>query len=433
MSGGVLPRATAICTWIGCLAVAPTCAAQSGERVSFDLELIREGDPGFDADPVIEGAPGSDHLFNANLLIIQSGFEEEGVEGWSFGVWHSNLELLSITTEGTVVADKEDGGLFDFGFRIYVIIDPLDSRNGGKHGVVQACVLSTFRHSVLPNGRHVVGRQVYKTSVPEGGATAFIRFEDGLRGRGQPTPTLLTIRGGTTHAPMGGREIALGEGAPPEVESCADGMDNDRDGWTDCADPQCRVLVQCGGEVCGDGLDNDNDGRSDCKDPDCLPGSCYEDCADGIDNNGDSIVDCDDPSCKQVSPCRVPEVCGDGIDNDGDGRTDCTDFECRYIGDCPGPEICGDNIDNDLDGALDCDDVNCVGLHPCVGPEDCQNGEDDNGDGKVDCDDSFCIRFVGGCGPGEVCDDGIDNDRDSRTDCDDPQCFGIAPCPAGST
>jgi len=421
-----------VSVWVVSLLAGGRCAAQSGERASFDLELIREGHPGFDADPFIEGPPGGDHLFFANLLILQSGFEEDGVQGWSFSLWHSNLDLISITTEGTVLREKKDGGFFDLGFLKYETIDPAKFPNEGRRGVIQGAVLSNFRPVHLPNGKHIVGRHVYRAQVPEGGASAFIRFTDGLRGSGQPVQSILTVRGNSRPAPLGSREIALGARLPPE-RACSDGIDNDRDGWTDCKDPQCRVLLpECGGEVCGDGKDNDGDMLTDCKDSDCLPGSCYEECDDGVDNNGDSVVDCDDPSCLLVSPCRVPEECDDGIDNDGDGRIDCVDPECDFIGDCPGPEICGDNVDNDLDGRLDCNDVECIGIHPCVGPEDCEDGVDNNGDGKVDCDDSYCIRFApGNCTGSEVCGDGIDNDRDGKTDCDDPQCFGVPPCPAG--
>ena len=401
--------------------------AQSGERVSFDLELIREGDPGFDADPIIEGSPGSEHVFSANVLIVQSGYEEEGVQGWSFGLWHSNLDLLSITTDGTVLADKKDGGLFDTGLQVYKVLDP--AANAGKQGVIQAAVLSLFRTAFLPNARNIVGRNVYSARVPEGGAGAFIVFNDRLRVEGSPDVSLnATARGQGVPVVLRGREIALGVRVPPETD-CADSMDNDRDGWTDCKDPQCSVLAECGGEVCGDGMDNDGDRAADCKDSDCLPGSCYEECNDGMDNNGDGLADCDDPACIFVSPCRIPEVCDDGIDNDRDGRADCKDPQCDFIGDCPGPEVCGDNLDNDLDGILDCDDPQCVGIHPCVGFENCQNGQDDNGDGKVDCDDFFCMRF-NPCRGDEICDDGVDNDLDRLTDCDDPQCAGVGACPS---
>jgi hypothetical protein len=79
-------------------------------------------------------------------------------------------------------------------------------------------------------------------------------------------------------------------GAPPPSEGvlipfefqCDDGLDNDRDGLTDCADPDCDLIPPCvtGGSgpgvptipfefQCGDGLDNDLDGKVDCADEDC--------------------------------------------------------------------------------------------------------------------------------------------------------------------
>jgi len=57
----------------------------------------------------------------------------------------------------------------------------------------------------------------------------------------------------------------------PEV--CSDGLDNDCDGFVDCADPDCSANPACGlvcmPEFCNDGVDNDCDGLSDCADPDC--------------------------------------------------------------------------------------------------------------------------------------------------------------------
>jgi cysteine-rich repeat protein len=63
-----------------------------------------------------------------------------------------------------------------------------------------------------------------------------------------------------------------------EGATCADGVDNDCDGWTDCAEygcgedsPACRELD------CTDGLDSDGDGGTDCGDPDCeFEASCAE-------------------------------------------------------------------------------------------------------------------------------------------------------------
>jgi hypothetical protein len=56
-------------------------------------------------------------------------------------------------------------------------------------------------------------------------------------------------------------------------EVCNDGLDNDCDGFVDCADSDCSANPACGPicvpEVCNDGVDNDCDGLSDCADPDC--------------------------------------------------------------------------------------------------------------------------------------------------------------------
>ena len=57
------------------------------------------------------------------------------------------------------------------------------------------------------------------------------------------------------------------------AEVCNDGLDNDCDGFVDCADPDCSANPACGPvcmpEVCNDGVDNDCDGLSDCADTDC--------------------------------------------------------------------------------------------------------------------------------------------------------------------
>jgi hypothetical protein len=149
--------------------------------------------------------------------------------------------------------------------------------------------------------------------------------------------------------------------APPSREVCNDGVDNDRDGLTDCGDADCARLTYCapsvtlygvpitppvGPEVCTDGIDNDRDGLVDLADSDCGSMPEYaavftrpEDCDDGVDNDRDGATDCGDADCRNVSGCfavapayGVPfvraEICGDGVDNDRDGRTDCADSDC---------------------------------------------------------------------------------------------------------
>ena len=54
-------------------------------------------------------------------------------------------------------------------------------------------------------------------------------------------------------------------------------------------------------EICGNSIDDDFDGLTDCADPDCKndPGckGTPEDCENGQDDDGDGVVDCQDPDC----------------------------------------------------------------------------------------------------------------------------------------
>lgn len=56
-------------------------------------------------------------------------------------------------------------------------------------------------------------------------------------------------------------------------ESCADGSDNDGDGWIDVADPDCARSFEESGTIkageCNDGVDNDSDSKVDADDPEC--------------------------------------------------------------------------------------------------------------------------------------------------------------------
>lgn len=201
----------------------------------------------------------------------------------------------------------------------------------------------------------------------------------------------------------------VAETAPPAVEDCSDGEDNDGDGLRDCLDPDC----DCVEEDCADGQDNDLDGASDCADPDC-EALCVEDCADGIDNDQDGRTDCADRDCAGLPECI--EDCFDGVDNDDDGLTDCADPDCTLA--CP--EDCGDGQDNDADGFTDCLDSEC----DCV--ERCGDGLDNDQNGLVDCEDPECARF---CSE-QSCSDGVDEDSDGLLDCEDEDCWGRAPCPA---
>jgi cysteine-rich repeat protein len=131
-----------------------------------------------------------------------------------------------------------------------------------------------------------------------------------------------------------------GDGVMAAAEQCDDGNLAAGDG---CSATCSREIT----EDCNDGFDNDSDGLTDCADPDCGPaGVCAnESCANGIDDNGNGLADCADPQCATDIACVVVEVCDDGVDNDNNGAVDCLDETC----DCS----CGDGR---RDTGEECDD-----------------------------------------------------------------------------
>lgn len=130
-----------------------------------------------------------------------------------------------------------------------------------------------------------------------------------------------------------------------QFEDCANGRDDDNDGFTDCSDPECYNESECQLDseqyYCADEVDNDQDSFVDCRDYDCYGyvdcEGAYSTCDDGLDNDKDDYIDCDDSSC--YANCNVAflclgentiELCSDGIDNDYNGFPDCEDDACWY-------------------------------------------------------------------------------------------------------
>jgi len=146
-------------------------------------------------------------------------------------------------------------------------------------------------------------------------------------------------------------EFALNISEPPENEAdCLDGVDEDRDGTTDCADLDCLPEAFCHEDICDDDIDNDGDGSRDCGDFDCVfVEPCSETtCGDAVDNDFDGAVDCDDIDCASFEPCRET-VCDDTVDADMDGMTDCADDDCTCDPACGAMDTCPDG---DLGSAL---------------------------------------------------------------------------------
>lgn len=95
-----------------------------------------------------------------------------------------------------------------------------------------------------------------------------------------------------------------------------------------------------------------------------------ESCANGIDDDDDGATDCEDTAdCKLFPGCPMLEVCDDEVDNDGDGYADCKDVGCVGHIACPDTEVCDDSVDNDADGLTDCDDNLCAAAPNCESNE----------------------------------------------------------------
>src|SRR5215211_272428 len=254
---------------------------------------------------------------------------------------------------------------------------------------------------------------------------------------------------------------------PARETVCFDGLDEDQDGLTDCADPECQSKscgtgCVCGGaekreSLCDDLADNDSDGLTNCEDPDCNGLSCGSgckcvlgtnavgiksetNCVDKADNDGDTLTDCDDPDCEGQS-CGVGCLCSPGftetncydrIDNDRDGLVDCADPDCAAKTCKPSP------------ATMTCDAVavacSCNGVANPPPESLCTDGSDQDCDGLIDCADPDCTSAS--CGAGCTCQNGaavevaaycadrLDNDHDGRVDCADSDC-DLATCGLG--
>ncbi len=100
----------------------------------------------------------------------------------------------------------------------------------------------------------------------------------------------------------------------PFERRCSDGIDDDCDMRIDCADRDCRGRPGCsdagtppidagfldgggpttnelGVAMCTNGRDDDGDGRTDCADPDCRPFGPMGECCNGVDDTGDGNID----------------------------------------------------------------------------------------------------------------------------------------------
>ncbi|MDM8516317.1 MopE-related protein [Desulfobacterales bacterium HSG16] len=211
-------------------------------------------------------------------------------------------------------------------------------------------------------------------------------------------------------------------------DNCSDNKDNDCDGFIDCADSDCvgnSVCKECTDKDGDNYFAEAGCGTEvDCKDSDPAihPGDPETSCKDGIDNDCDGFIDCADSDCVGTSDCKS---CTDKDEDGYFAEAECsTEVDCNDNDPAihPGnPETnCNDNIDNDCDKLVDCKDSDCTGSVDCKNDQ-CIDADSDgsfvgHGCFPVDCDDSDPARSPDNP---EICDDKIDNDCDGHIDCDD--------------
>ncbi|MEZ4265923.1 MAG: tandem-95 repeat protein [Myxococcota bacterium] len=165
-------------------------------------------------------------------------------------------------------------------------------------------------------------------------------------------------------------------------EICGSGVDEDQDGLTDCADPQCVTTLACvdvdfdsdgvnnGAEVlCGSNpLDFDSEPTADqVADPD---NDGDINCVDG-DDDGDLFSDTEeaaqcplDVNAKNNALIKpgAAKICGNPavVDADCNGVPDSSEDACG------GAETkCGNTLDDDTDGLVDCFDPDCIAAPFC--------------------------------------------------------------------
>lgn len=159
-------------------------------------------------------------------------------------------------------------------------------------------------------------------------------------------------------------QASLTTGSPNEGK-CAQACAPDRKlcCGTSCVDPASDVQ-NCG--ACGHACPT---GES------CLGGTCTREttgkgsCSNGIDDDGDGLTDCADTSdCADGTACRrgiccharcaseaTPALCSNGLDDDCDGRIDCEEDSCQGVacGASGAGKVCGVNSTTQKRACLD--------------------------------------------------------------------------------
>jgi secreted trypsin-like serine protease len=257
-------------------------------------------------------------------------------------------------------------------------------------------------------------------------------------------------------------------GAPAEI--CGDGIDNDGNGSTDCADSTCTGVGACPSSPCEDYSYLFCNGTVTATTQNGIAGFTNYNCmAQGAETGPEIAYQLAMP------PGTVAQITMTPLDQDLDvflvegDRFSCASSAClQYsandalaaetlsvtVGETPlylvvesyrypgrftltatcvfPPENCTNSIDDDGDGLRDCADPDCTDEPVCQAPTQeywCDDGFDNDEDGLTDCADPDCVNSVACAGLFErACADGLDNDEDGLTDCADPDCVNSVAC-----
>jgi len=231
--------------------------------------------------------------------------------------------------------------------------------------------------------------------------------------------------------------------APDTETACGDGVDEDKDGATDCADSDCTDADACVDDADGDRYD---ELTGDCDDNDPAINPNATEICDGIDNDCDGLTDDLDPGTRE-QPTWYLDSDGDGYGLEAETEQACdqpTDY-ADTIGDCddddpaafPGaaqdeaPDACMRDADDDgwgdefptvvgVEPGTDCDD-DTASSNPAQ-TETWYDGVDDDCDGWNDYDQDHDGDRIEG-GGGADCDD-----EDDEVNSYDDDLDGFHPC-----
>lgn len=212
---------------------------------------------------------------------------------------------------------------------------------------------------------------------------------------------------GATYEPALDDESAEGS-APPPLPQCMNGIDDDSDGLVDMDDPGCHTdgdASNLASYVPGDNSEGDPV-------PPAPPENTLALCSDGIDNDSDGLTDLADPDCAAFFPALSVHL---SILNAHEGTATTSDVELSVDGDpiadgtstttSPGSHtvlgILSTSTPYTVSYGGDCDGAGSVLLSigdtkSCtvtvedVAPPQCSDGLDNDSDGKVDADDPGC-------------------------------------------